>query len=1141
VKITALEIDGYGVWSGLRIQRLGDGLSVVYGPNEAGKTTLLQFIRSVLYGFSPERRRYFPPLHGGRPGGRLEVAGPNGRVQIDRHDEPDGLPGQDRVVVTAADGTRQGEHMIRLLLANLDEPIFNNVFAIGLREIQELGTLGDTEAAELLYSLSAGLDRVSIVDVMRELDALRNRILDRSGGPCQVVDLLAQREKLRQEIESLESLRQRYARLAAQRSHLDRDVTRLEEEKNAAEQQLRVIDLAVGLRDRWARRAALDDELSALGPQPPMPADAVAHLDALAGRAQKCQQRIERLDSQRVELRREGAALEVNAALARQAARIQALVEQEPWLSAVESQTAAVEKEISELGASLVAEHQRLGLGPAADAQSLVRFSPRVVRRLRGPARALQEASKGVQQARRDAAAARQSAAALAGQIAAALPAGAVDLAAATDRAGNVVAQLRRRIQVEERLDQMAGYETELDQQNRRLLDRQFLPVWLLAGLGIVFALGLVLVVAGVFMPASMTGSLGWALVLLGLAGGIAATAGKVLLERSAARQLDSCRKQVHMLRLQIKQAKEERDLLESQLPRGAGPSAARLAAAQQELAALEGLAPLETRRAAASQEGAAADARAAAARDQYRAARRRWRDALAAAGVPASLTPRQLRRIGRRSGEIQQIEHRIAQRREELAQRGRELEMLSGRIVQLAADCGVAPSGKRPIEQLRELADALAQQQAQIARRAAIRRQLRALRRRRARQEEAAGRLRRRRRQLFRESGVEDEQQFRRRAVDFARAEVLRRDREALDREIAAAAADRCSVQSLAQQLDRDAAAGLEVRGDEARSRLAAVEKDLRERAENRGQVVEQLRALAEDRQLVHKQLDMAVLEKRLEEALRRWQVLAVACRNLEAIRTTYEHDRQPETLREASVYLDRLTQGRYCRVWTPLGERVLRVEDAQGRSLPVELLSRGTREQLFLALRLALAACYGRRGAVLPLVLDDVLVNFDAERAGAAAAVLRDFAAAGHQLLVFTCHEHIAALFKSLRVPVGALPEHTAAGPPPVVFAGAEAAAPRRSSAAGKPKRAPRSAPPRKAAVKRTPDPQRPEDEGDPQRPSGEEPADDSPLDDEDPAEDEAADADAPWDEEDDAEDEDLWKEGDSDPLDPGDVEAA
>ena len=64
------------------------------------------------------------------------------------------------------------------------------------------------------------------------------------------------------------------------------------------------------------------------------------------------------------------------------------------------------------------------------------------------------------------------------------------------------------------------------------------------------------------------------------------------------------------------------------------------------------------------------------------------------------------------------------------------------------------------------------------------------------------------------------------------------------------------------------------------------------------------------------------------------------------------------------------------------------------------------------------------------MPLVLDDVLVNFDAERAKAAAAVLRDFAAAGHQLLIFTCHEHILKLFQSLRAPVSRLPSNAGSG---------------------------------------------------------------------------------------------------------------
>ena len=48
MKLLALEIEGYGVWNGLKLQRISEGLNVVYGPNEAGKSTVLQFVRSAL-------------------------------------------------------------------------------------------------------------------------------------------------------------------------------------------------------------------------------------------------------------------------------------------------------------------------------------------------------------------------------------------------------------------------------------------------------------------------------------------------------------------------------------------------------------------------------------------------------------------------------------------------------------------------------------------------------------------------------------------------------------------------------------------------------------------------------------------------------------------------------------------------------------------------------------------------------------------------------------------------------------------------------------------------------------------------------------------------------------------------------------
>ena len=59
-----------------------------------------------------------------------------------------------------------------------------------------------------------------------------------------------------------------------------------------------------------------------------------------------------------------------------------------------------------------------------------------------------------------------------------------------------------------------------------------------------------------------------------------------------------------------------------------------------------------------------------------------------------------------------------------------------------------------------------------------------------------------------------------------------------------------------------------------------------------------------------------------------------------------------------------------------------------------------------------------------MLPLVLDDVLVNFDGERAVHAAQTLKTFAELGHQVMMFTCHEHIVEIFHEIDVEVRLMP---------------------------------------------------------------------------------------------------------------------
>lgn len=1020
MRITALEVDGFGVWSNLKLDQLSAGMNVFYGQNEAGKTTLLEFIRSMLYGFSPARRRYLPPIAGSRPGGSLYVTTPNGRFQLSRYDNQSTTGNADAVTIYGPDGTRQGEHLLKALLSNVDETIFNNVFAVGLRDIQELGTLSDTEAAAMLYSLSIGLDRVSLVEVMRELESSRNRLLDQQGGACQVMQLLAQREKLRTEIEEQGTHTRRYIRLAAERDQVDREASRLEDEVRQLQQQTRVAELALAQFDRWHQRVALDDQLAALGPVETIPEGTLESLGEVSDRLKKHQDSIAELKRQQEEMRLEVAELELNEVLWRMAPRIEALHDQEGWIASLEKQVAELEAEIGQLEAQLTAEQQRFGLD-GRTGNGFSSFSSRSLMALRYPGKAVGRYRRQLAQAKQEVATARETVQRILAQVETVLKnRGEQDLTQAMDRVGTQVTQLRRRVQLDERLEQMSRYQAELEGQIRHLLEHQFLPVPVLVGLGGLFVLGIFMLLAGLVDPASILGSWRWPLAFIGFVATGGAVATKFIVERTNARRLEEGQKQLNMLQLQLKQAKQERDVLDEQLPKGGGPMTMRLQTAEKELAAFEELVPLDARRQAAKQEAEAAAERASQAEQGLAVAQRRWREALAKAGLPQNLSPKQARDLVVRCDDVADTQRRLERRYEEFQQRNHELEALKNRIRQLASDCRVTLQSSEPIEQIRELAQVMNEQETRRKRHNALHTQAKQLRRKRNKHEMAVDRLRRRRKDLLREAGVTDEDTLLQRVSEFEHMVELRRERQALEREIEAAIAGCCTEPVLGEQLQGATKESLEARRAQLEQRWKAAEAQLQKRFESRGRLNEQLKALVEDRTPALRQLALATMDKKLEEAIDRWRTLAVTGRLLQSIRKTYEEERQPETLREASKYLERMTEGRYRRVWTPLGEDVLLVDDAQGKPLAIDLLSQGTREQLFLSLRMALANCYARRGAALPMVLDDVLVNFDTHRAQAAAAVLRDFAQSGHQLFVFSCHEHIMSLFAGLQVQV-------------------------------------------------------------------------------------------------------------------------
>ena len=211
-------------------------------------------------------------------------------------------------------------------------------------------------------------------------------------------------------------------------------------------------------------------------------------------------------------------------------------------------------------------------------------------------------------------------------------------------------------------------------------------------------------------------------------------------------------------------------------------------------------------------------------------------------------------------------------------------------------------------------------------------------------------------------------------------------------------------------------------------RRELAEIEEQLPGHHEQLGRFKQELTELEQDRRPSGLRYDRTQLANELQQAVERWAAVQLAGQAIERVRGKVEKTSQPQLLKHASKYLTDLTSGKYHNVWTPLGERHLMIDDDSGQSQRVEHLSSGTREQVFLAVRLAMVKDFADRGADLPMVLDDVFVNFDQVRTESAVRTLLEFADQGQQVLFFTCHLHLAHLFENQGVEPVWLPGHAA-----------------------------------------------------------------------------------------------------------------
>lgn len=1034
MKLAGIQIDRCGVWRDLSLPLDDSGLSVLYGPNEAGKSTLAQFIGSVLYGFPVEDSN--DTLGSSRADGALLL-----EAGADRHSVHRSAAGAARGIATiAAEGeSRPADEFLKQALQGIDEHAYRTLFAVDLQQLQELGTLSGDEAAARIYDVALGREGQRLLAAGSRAQAARSRLVDPLQQDGELVRLFERHDQLTAEFRGLERQRRQHVEWCQQRDQVESGIADLRQRQSGIREQLRGHLYLQRAWGPWQAARAARRELAEIPDRGEFPEQGIERLDRIETDLAAAAEARDRLLS---EARKHRAACQQTSTTGRAWARagvIQGFVEQRAWILALQEQREGTREVVEESANALGTAIERLGPEWNAERVRSLDLSPAGWQRVSGTAQSLRSALGRrhalVRGGRRLVAACRE----LQDSLRECLH----DLSG--ESVETALSAARERLKRMNHLARLQVREAELNQRQfslvehrERILPQLSLPRWVYIVLGVFCFMGIVLAGWGLLAGVYQSGIVGAIYAMLGITCGGLAWGLKAQYEGDARRRMEEADAQLAGTLAELRDVRKSIEDLTAE-----ASAAAQDGSASPPDASLDGG---ELVRRAAERVAELVDLsqhqrnlrslrrRLEQNRQKLKVARREvatvrdtWSELLNENGLPETLS----------AGEALDTWQQLLEAGEALT-RHDHARTAADSVESLWNSCRqkIAEVGRRigcdevDYEQPLAVLDVWETQLGEFARlrrdRASQKKKYRACRRQAAAHQQRVDEFKTERDALLAQVGATSRDEFEEFARQAERRGELLEQCAAAESELEALGSEHTDLALVEEDL-LAFDAQQNVRCIETLEREAAdLEQDLYQSLEDLGGIKQEIRQIEEDRRPASLRFELEQVRSRLQAAARDWAVIELAAQASDDVRHDFERRHQPETLQAASGFLTRLTQGRYTAVWTPLGERRLMVDDDHGRSLPVSALSRGTREQLFLAVRLAVVDHLACQGITLPLIFDDVFVNFDEHRAEAAADVLCEFSRSGHQVLFFTCHLHLARIFQDKGIKPIWLPDH-------------------------------------------------------------------------------------------------------------------
>ncbi|MGI8314529.1 AAA family ATPase [Halobacillus mangrovi] len=158
MNIKEIHIYGFGKWQNKSFFLELGQVNLLSGQNEAGKSTIHQFILFMLFGLTPKQREYYQPKKGGAIGGQLIISTEKHKhVVIERvHNQRNG-----KALCRLTNGEEYGEDWLCDLLKGTNREVYNSIFSFSAEDLLDLHRMSGSELGEVLLNIGlTGSDRI---------------------------------------------------------------------------------------------------------------------------------------------------------------------------------------------------------------------------------------------------------------------------------------------------------------------------------------------------------------------------------------------------------------------------------------------------------------------------------------------------------------------------------------------------------------------------------------------------------------------------------------------------------------------------------------------------------------------------------------------------------------------------------------------------------------------------------------------------------------------------------------------------------------------------------------------------------------------------------------------------------------------